>query len=60
VELGIQRDETSSPYWQAVGASSIDFHDIHFKTNSDVLNNVLEMFHAPLVKYLRSYENGYG
>lgn len=43
-----------------VGASAIDFQDLHIKTNSEVLNNVIEMFHGIIVKFLRTYENGYG
>lgn len=60
LELGIQKDQKNNSIWQVVGASNIDFDDIHLNTNSHVLNNVLEMFHGHLVKYLRSYENGYG
>lgn len=33
---------------------------MHLKTNSEVLNSMIEMFHGVMVKFLRSYENGYG
>ena len=59
-ELGVQRDQNNEAHWQVVGASQIDFHDLHLRTNSEVLNNVLEMFHPIIVKFLKSYENGYG
>lgn len=28
-ELGIHKDKNNQAYWQVVGASSIDFHDLH-------------------------------
>lgn len=59
-ELGIENDANNKPHWRVVGASQIDFDDLHVRTNSEVLNNVLEMFHGIIVKFLRSYENGYG
>lgn len=40
--------------------SHIDFEDLKLETNSKVLNNVFEMLHVFLVRYLKSYENGYG
>ena len=60
LDLGIAKDEHNNAYWSVVGASAIDFHDLHIRTNSEVLNNVIEMFHGFVVKFLRSYENGYG
>lgn len=38
----------------------MDFSDLVVQTNSPVLNNVLNMFHGIVIKFLRSYENGYG
>ena len=60
LELGIQRDPDNDVRWYVVGASQIDFDDLHLRTNSEILNSVMEFLHPILVKFFKTYENGYG
>ena len=60
IEVSIINDKNSSQYWQVAGASEIDFTDLQFQTDSPIINTASELFHGMIVKFLQSYENGYG
>jgi hypothetical protein len=60
IEVSILRDDNLTEYWQVAGASEIDFADLQFKTDSPIINTAFDLFHGMIVRYLQSYENGYG
>ena len=60
IEVSVNRDDNLTEYWQVAGASEIDFADLQFKTDSPIINTAFDLFHGMIVRYLQSYENGYG
>ena len=60
VELSIIKDDNVTQYWQLAGGSEIDFSDLQFSTDSPIINTAFDLFHGMIVRYLQSYENGYG
>lgn len=60
MELSVIQDDNVTQYWQVAGSSEIDFADLQFQTDSQIINTAFDLFHGMIVRYLRSYENGYG